>query len=80
MRERQPDESRSQIDDFLNDPIVQKVMHADKVDTSALLALLARAARKLKERYPEIYHRRSGHSGAPSAARYRNIDRASASC
>ena len=53
MRERQPDESRNQIDDFLNDPIVQKVMDADKVDTSALLAILVRTARRLKEQYPE---------------------------
>jgi putative (di)nucleoside polyphosphate hydrolase len=48
----QPDDSRS-IHDLLNDPLVQKVMHSDKVDTSALLASLVRTARKLKEQYPE---------------------------
>jgi putative (di)nucleoside polyphosphate hydrolase len=45
--------SVTEINDLLNDPIAQKVMLADKVDTNALLAILARAASKLKERYPE---------------------------
>jgi 8-oxo-dGTP pyrophosphatase MutT (NUDIX family) len=58
MRDGQPDDSSS-IHDLLNDPIVQKVMHADKVDTSALLASLVRTARKLKEQYPESAARSS---------------------
>jgi putative (di)nucleoside polyphosphate hydrolase len=53
MRSGQPDDSSSHIDDLLNDPIVQKVMDADKVDTSALPAILVRTARRLKEQYPE---------------------------
>ena len=48
----QPDDSRS-IHDLLNDPLVQKVMHSDKVDTSVLLASLVRTARKLKGQHPE---------------------------
>jgi putative (di)nucleoside polyphosphate hydrolase len=48
----QPDDSRS-IHDLLNDPLVQKVMHSDKVDTSALLASLVRTARKLKGQHHE---------------------------
>ncbi len=53
MPNGQPDDSRRHIDDLLDDPIVQKVMHADKVDTSALLAILVRTARRLKELCPE---------------------------
>ncbi len=53
MHNGQPDDSRSQFHDFLDDPLVQKVMRADKVDTSALLASFVRTAQKLKERYPE---------------------------
>ena len=53
MRSGQPDDSSSHIDDLLNDPIVQKVMDADKVDTSALLAILVRTARRLKEKSSE---------------------------
>jgi putative (di)nucleoside polyphosphate hydrolase len=53
MRSGQPDDSSSHIDDLLNDPIVRKVMDADKVDTSALLAILVRTARRLKELYPD---------------------------
>ena len=49
----QPDNSGGHIDDLLNDPIVQKVMDADKVTMSALLAILERTARKLKDQLPE---------------------------
>ena len=38
MRSSQPDDSSSHIHHLLNDPLVQKVMHSDKVDMSALLA------------------------------------------
>ncbi len=38
---------------LLNDPIVQKVMDADKVNMNALLTILERTARRLREQYPE---------------------------
>lgn len=53
MRSSQPDDSSSHIHHLLNDPLVQKVMHSDKVDMSALLASLVRTARKLREQHPE---------------------------
>jgi NUDIX domain len=61
MHNGQPHDSRG-IHDLLNDPLVQKVMHSDKVDMSALLASLVRTARKLKEQYPESA---AGSSVAP---------------
>ena len=53
MRSGHPDDWSSHIDDLLSDPSIQRVMDADKVDTSALLAILVRTARRLKEQYPE---------------------------
>jgi len=53
MRSGHPDESSSHIDDLLSDPIIRKVMDADKVDTSTLLAVLVRTARRLKEQYSD---------------------------
>ena len=54
MRGDLPHDARRHIHDLLNDPIAQKVMNADKVDANALLAVLVRAASKLKQRYPEL--------------------------
>ncbi len=62
MRSGRSDDSSSHIDDLLSDPIVQKVMDADKVDTSALLAILVRTARRLKEQYTD------STAGAPVVA------------
>jgi putative (di)nucleoside polyphosphate hydrolase len=53
MRSGRPDYASSQVTDLLSDPIVRKVMDADKVDMSALLALLARMANRLKEQHLE---------------------------
>ena len=66
MDSGKPDDSKGQFHDFLDDPLVQKVMRADKVDTSALLASLVRTAQKLKERYPESA---AGSSVVPERAR-----------
>jgi putative (di)nucleoside polyphosphate hydrolase len=69
MRGDLPHDARRHIDDLLNDPIAQKVMNADKVDADALLAVLVRAASKLKQRYPEsIGNPCVAPEGAPSAA------------
>ena len=51
---------KRQFHDFLEDPLVQKVMQADKVDGGALLASLVRTAQKLKERFPESVPDSSG--------------------
>ena len=66
MDSGKPDNSKGQFHDFLDDPLVQKVMRADKVDTSALLASLVRTAQKLKERYPKSA---AGSSVVPERAR-----------
>ena len=52
MRRDLPHDARRHIHDLLDDPIAQKLMNADKVDADALLAVLVRAASKLKQRYP----------------------------
>jgi hypothetical protein len=54
MRSGHPADSGGQIDDFLSDPIVQKMMEANKVDRSALLAILVRTALKLREQNLEL--------------------------
>jgi 8-oxo-dGTP pyrophosphatase MutT (NUDIX family) len=69
MRGDLPHDARSHIHDLLNDPIAQKVMNADKVDADALLAVLVRAASKLKQRYPEsVADSRVAPESAPSRA------------
>ncbi|HTV67626.1 MAG TPA: RNA pyrophosphohydrolase [Rhizobiaceae bacterium] len=54
MRSGHPDDSSSHIHHLLNDPMIQRVMDADKVDTSALLAILVRTAHRLKEQYSDL--------------------------
>jgi len=69
MRGDLPHDARSHIHDLLNDPIAQKVMDADKVDADALLAILVRAASKLKQRYPDsVTSSCVAPEGAPSRA------------
>jgi putative (di)nucleoside polyphosphate hydrolase len=71
MNNGEPDDSKSQFHDFLDDPLVQRVMQADKVDTSALRASLVRTAQKLKERYPESAAGSSVERAQALGAQYR---------
>ena len=67
MRGDLPHDARRHIHDLLNDPIAQKVMNADRVDADAWLAVLIRAASKLKQRYPESVGSSSVAPEAPTS-------------